>query len=148
MTTQQGDVLLFQTNDDGDIIAAENVIGMTVGFETMAYLCLFGGNEDDDGSADTNQQYWGNLNEDDETRRYRSRTQYLLQSIPATSSNLLKIQDAVLEDLNVFLQAGIANDITATVTIPSYNRVRIAITIDANGREDQFTFTENWKAAA
>ena len=47
--TQQGDVLLFQTVDDGEINIENGVVEMSGGLETAAYLSLYGGNEDDDG---------------------------------------------------------------------------------------------------
>ena len=144
---QQGDVLLQQTNDNGEISVVNGVATMTGSFETMAYLCLFGGNEDDAGGADTTETWWGNLDEIDPDLRYVSETQNLLKSIPAISSNLLKIQAAAERDLAVFTNKNIASSITVVVSIPALNRVTIAVDIEAVGEESSFNFTENWRTA-
>lgn len=144
---QQGDVLLQQTNDNGEISVVNGVTEMTGSFDTMVYLCLFGGNEDDDGSADNPETWWGNLDEVDPDLRYVSETQNLLKSLPAISSNLLKIQAAAERDLAVFINKSIASSVTVAVSIPALNRVNIAVDIEANGVKTSFKFTENWEAS-
>ena len=144
---QQGDVLLQQTNDNGEIEVVNGATTMTGSFETMAYLCLFGGNEDDDGSADSSESWWGNLDEIDPDLRYVSETQNLLNSVPAISSNLLKIQAAAERDLAVFTNKSIASSVTVAVSIPALNRVAIVVDIEANGVKTSFKFTENWEAS-
>jgi hypothetical protein len=146
MQNQQGDVLLFQTNDDGEIIVTDGIVKMTPAFETMVYLCMFGGNEDDDGSNNNPLTWWANKKETDPNKRYVSKTQNLLRSLPATSANLLALQEAVYSDLQVFIDANIASDIEVNVTIPELNKVNISGSIEANGIEAEFNFTENWRA--
>ncbi len=145
---QQGDINLFQTNDDGDIIVENGLVRMTGRFGTAAYLSLFGGNEDDDGSQDNSHGWWGNIDEVDPAERYVSETQNILESLPATSANLRRVEDAVRRDLQWFLVKNIANTVTVAVSIPAINRLKIVITIEAQGEEEEFEFTENWKAAA
>ena len=145
--SQQGDVLLQQTNDNGDISVVNGVVEMTGSFETMAYLCLFGGNEDDDGRSDNSETWWGNIDEIDPDLRYVSETQNLLKSIPAISSNLLRIQAAAERDLAVFITKNIASSVTVVVNVPALNRVAITVDIEADGEESSFKFTENWRAA-
>ena len=144
---QQGDVLLQQTNDNGEIKVVNGVVTMTGSFETMVYLCLFGGNEDDDGRPENPETWWGNLDEIDPDLRYVSETQNLLKSIPATSSNLLKLQAAAERDLAVFTNKNIASSVSVAVSIPALNRVAYVVDIEANGEESSFNFTENWRAA-
>ena len=144
---QQGDVLLQQTNDNGEIEVVNGVVTMAGSFETMVYLCLFGGNEDDAGGADTTESWWGNLDEIDPDLRYVSETQNLLKSIPAVSANLLKIQAAAERDLAVFTNKSIASSVTVVVSIPALNRVTIAVDIEAIGEKSSFKFTENWEAS-
>lgn len=143
---QQGDVKLFQTNDDGDISVVNGAVEMSGGLETAAYLSLFGGNEDDDGRPDNPANWWGNLDEVDPVRQYRSETQNLLQGIPATSANLRRIEDAVVRDLTWFLDERVASSVAVEASIPAVNRVQITVNIEANGEESSFEFTENWKA--
>lgn len=147
MTNQQGDVLLFQTNDGGDINVEDGVVEMTPGLGVAAYLALFGGNEDDDGRDENPHNWWGNIDETEPSRRYRSETQHLLQSIPAVTGNLRRIEDAALRDLNFFLEDGIASSVSAEASIPAVNTVMVEILIEAQGVESSFAFTENWKAS-
>ena len=137
--SQQGDVLLSQTNDDGEITVTGGVVEMTGDFRTAAYLSLFGGNEDD-------TTYWGDALEIDPAFKYVSKTQNLLQALPAVSANLLRIEDAAKSDLSWFLTKSIASSLDVVASIPALNRIQIAITIEAHGEESAFTFTENWKA--
>ena len=146
MAEQQGDVKLFQTNDDGEITVTGGIVEMSGGLETMAYLCLFGGNEDDDGRDDNPFNWWGNLDENETANQYRSETQNLLQALPATTGNLRRIEDAANRDLAVFTEEKIASLVTVAVSIPGINRIKIIVDIEANGEESSFEFTENWKA--
>ena len=146
--TQQGDVLLFQTIDDGEINVESGLVEMTAGFETAAYLALFGGNEDDDGSQDNPHNWWGNLDEADTAKQYRSETQNLLQSIPATVNNLKRIGKAAERDLAFFVSTGAASAVNVVVGMPGLNKVSISCSITAKGKETDFIFIENWKAAA
>lgn len=144
--TQQGDVLVFQTDDDGEIEVINGLVTMTGRFETAAYFSLFGGNEDDDGRQDNNETFWGNLDEIDPAFKLISRTQNLLQSIPATSSNLKRIEDAALNDLQWFLDKKIASSVEVIVTLPALNTIKISISIKAEGEEENFEFVENWRS--
>lgn len=144
---QQGDVLLFQTNNDGEITVTDGVVQMSGGLETAAYLSLFGGNEDDDGLSDNGNTYWGNLDEIDPAMQYRSETQNLLQGIPATTGNLRRIEDAALRDLQWFVNKKIASSVSVVVTIPELNRIKITVEIEAQGEEFSFEFVENWKVS-
>ena len=143
---QEGDVHLFQTADDGDISVTSGIVEMTGGLETAAYISIFGGNEDDDGSNDSNQTWWANLNEVEQQYQFRSETQNLLQALPATSGNLIKVTNAVKRDLNWFLTLNIASSVSVAVSMPALNTICISVEITAYGEENQFQFTENWKA--
>lgn len=143
---QQGDVSLFQTSDDGEINIASGITEMGGGLETAAYLSLFGGNEADDGSQDSTFTWWGNLDETDTMSQYRSETQFLLKSIPATTGNLLRIKDAVTRDLGWMTSISVASSIGVAVTMPGLNKVDIRVDIEALGETSSFNFTENWAA--
>lgn len=145
MDNQQGDVLLYQTVDDGDIIVEGGVTRMTGGFETAAYLSLFGGNEDDNG-IDSKFTWWSNLNETESDLKYVSETQYLLKSLPATANNLRRVNDAISRDLQWFLDRKIASSIDVESSIPSVNKIKISVSIKAEGDVFDFEFVENWKA--
>lgn len=144
---QQGDVLLFQTTDDGDINVTSGLVEMSAGLRTAAYLSLFGGNEQDAGGSDKSQQWWGNVVEPDPARHHRSETQHLLQALPVTTANLRRIEDAIKRDLAWMVTFGAASSIDVATSIPSPNRIQIVIKVNAEGEESEFAFVENWKAA-
>lgn len=140
------DVLLYQTNDNGEINVEGGVVEFSGGLRTSVYLSLFGGNEDDPGGSDTALSWWGNKIEPDPVRAYRSETQYLLSSIPALPKNLRRIEQAVKRDLQWMIEQRAASEIEVSASVPSLNRVAIELKIRAQGREENFNFSENWKA--
>jgi len=142
---QQGDIVLFQTDNDGNITVESGIVDMSGGLETAAYLSLFGGNEDDDGRDDNIFDWWGNLDENEKSRQYHSETQHLLQALPITTGNLQRIEAAATRDLAWFLDNNIASSVTVGVTILDLNRIKITIDIDAFGDESRFEYVENWK---
>lgn len=147
--TQQGDVLLYQGNDDGNITIENGLVSMSGGLETAAYLSLFGGNEQDDGRDGNPLSWWGNLIETDHPeRQYRSETQYLLRSIPAVPSNLRRIEDAAARDLAWLITSKVANAFEIEATMPGLNKVRISVSITADGNPSEFVYIENWRADA
>lgn len=148
MQNQQGDVTLFQTDNEGEINVRDGIVEMGGGLETAAYLSLFGGNEDDDGLADNPKTWWGNIEEVDPARQYKSETQYLLKAIPATSGNLRRIEDAAARDLAWFIAERVASSVTVSASIPGVNRIKLTVDIEADGIESRFEFVENWKASA
>lgn len=125
------DVLLFQTNNDGDITDG---LTLTTGLETAVYLSLFGGNENDDGTPGNPKAYWANVNTDEADQRQISRLQNLLAGLPATTGNLKRLNDAALADLAWL------DGVTVSSSIPQLNRVKI--TVDIKGQE--FQFIEGW----
>ena len=143
---QQGDVILSQSADGGDITVENGAVEMSGGLESSVYLSLFGGNEDDEALNDKKYQWWGNIDESDSAKTYRSRTQHLLQSIPSTSANRKKIEDAVNQDLQWMLDSGVASNLSIFISIISANAVKISIGITAVGDEILFKFSQNWKA--
>lgn len=132
--TTAGDVLLFQTDNDGDILSD---FVLTSGMETAVYLSLFGGNEDDNGTSDNRAAWWANADMDDGDERQISRLQNLLSGIPASSANLKRLNDAALADL-AWLEG-----VSVYSSIPALNRVNIVI----NVHDETFEFKEEWAIA-
>jgi len=143
---QQGDVLLFQTNDDGNIIVEDGLVRMSGGLATAAYLSLFGGNQDDDGRDDSLENWWANFSEIDSDKHYRSETQNLLTALPLSTGNLRRIENAAMRDLAWFVAVGAATSVDVTATIPRLNTVALNVRIVADGSDSKFQFVENWKA--
>ena len=145
---QEGDVLLYQSVDGGEIVVENGLTEMSGGLETMAYLCLFGGNEDDDGSQDSPKTWWANLDEEDPDAQYRSETQNLLTRIPATTGNLKRLKDAAERDLAAFTNSGAADSVVVAVSIPALNKIKISASITVNGITTELKFLANWQASA
>ena len=143
---QQGDVKLYQTNDDGEIHVLGGIMKMTGGLETAVYLSLFGGNEDDDGREGNAENWWGNLDETDPAMQYRSETQNLLQSLPPTSGNLIRVEDAVSRDIQWLVDKKIASSISTSASIPELNQIKISISTRVDGLDSSFEFIEQWRA--
>lgn len=141
------DVLLFHTPDNGDINITNGQVETTGSFETAAYVSLFGGNVEDDGSQNNPRNWWGNLSEQQPSAQYRSRTQHLLGSIPPTSGNLRRLEEAARADLSWLLDLSIANELDVTARLFNRSLVCFNIVIRAEGLESQFEFTENWEAS-
>ncbi len=146
MAQQQGDVVLFQTTDDGNITVEDGLVEMSGGLETSAYLSMFGGNEDDDGSDNNPLTWWGNVDELEPSRQYRSETQNLLKALPITTGNLVRIKDAAGRDLAWLIEENVASSVLVSVGIPALNRIGIKVDIEARGEKSSFEFVENWEA--
>lgn len=132
------DVLLFQTPDDGDVSIDGGEFQLTDGLETAVYLSLFGGNWQDDGAEGNSLQWWGNSNVVDPDQRQRSRTQYLLQSLPATSGNLKRVEDAAVADL-AWLPDQYA--VSISTSMPARNKVQFVVQIN----DLTVTILEDWE---
>jgi len=139
------DVRIYQTDDGGEINLLENdTIEMDDGVGSAVYLSLFGGNEHDDGGSDTSKEWWGNSLETDPARKYRSKTQNLLKSIPATSANMRRIKTAAEDDLEWMIKDGVLTEINVRVYIPRPNWVKMII--DTNLGAWQFGYP--WEGTA
>jgi hypothetical protein len=143
---QQGDILVSQTADDGEFNIEDGITEMTPGLGNFAYLCMFGGNEDDSGAQNDSNEYWGNLLESSPEKHYRSETQYLLGVLPVTTGNLQRLRRAAERDLKPMIDVGAATTITVEVSLITYNSVEFVIGIEG---EQSLTliFTENWLAS-
>lgn len=135
------DVLLRQTPDGGEITIENGLVLMSEGLETAAYLSLCGGNQDDAGdAASVRKQWWGNFDEVEPSRTYRSETQYLLKSLAAVPRNLKRAEQAASRDLAWMLGAGLATRIDVASSIPALNRIRLEITIVTTTTTVQLVF--------
>jgi len=142
---QQGDVILYQSLDGGDIESVNGLITMSGGLQTAAYLSLFGGNqynkdENENIETETFKEWWGNSGEDEENK-YISKTQNFLEGMPPISSNLKKVEELAKEDLKWMINTNLATEITVNASIPQINMVKLEINID----NQTFVFIENWR---
>lgn len=140
------DVKIYQEPDGGNVTIENGITELDDGLASAAYLSMFGGNEDDTGAANDPNEWWGNQLEGDTARMYRGETETTLRNLPAIPASLRKVEEAMRRDLAWFLSSNIASSVTAEASIPRVDRVRLVVTIKAEGNESQFEYVENWKA--
>lgn len=140
-----GDVEIFHTLDGGEIAVENGTFATGPCLGSMAYLCLFGGNEDDDGSADNRLQWWGNFAEPDRARHYRSETQNLMTAMPLTTGNLKRLAEAAKRDTAVMISSGVVSEVNVAIGIPEVNVVRFVISFGENS--ESVTFNQTWAAS-
>ena len=139
------DFLLFLDPDGGNIEVIEGEPTLTDGPESAAILSLFGGNTDDAGLSGTNRkQWWANFVETDDAKRLRSRTQFLLNTIPANSGNLARIEDAMRSDLAWMVDL-LAAVVTVSASIPTLGRVLLSVSLEFDGKKTAFKLSAPWK---
>jgi phage gp46-like protein len=136
------DVRIYHTDDGGEI---DYVNGKAVmsrdGLESSVYLSMFGGNDEDGGiEADDPKQWWGNVDELDTAKRYRSETQHLLRTAPAIPATLQRVQESVERDLAWMTATEVSDEVSVVVTMPALNTVRIAIDVTVDGERHQLSF--------
>lgn len=120
------DVKLFQTVNDGDIDIINGAVVISDDPSSAAYISLFGGNNN--GSA-----WWGDAD-------LTSETQDLLYRLPPSSGNLLRLEQAVKNDLSWMNVQPYNWSVSASARIISVNRVEIIV--DINGAA--YTFNTEW----
>jgi len=143
------DVWMKNEDDGGDVEFRNGNPVMSDGLSTSVLLSLWGGNDEDSGAEATDpEEWWANLDETEDVRKYRSRTQFLLKSMPLTPSNLVTIEEAATGDLAWMVSEGIATEVEASASITAPQRLRLDVTVTvADGTEYNFTFTENMSGA-
>jgi phage gp46-like protein len=141
------DVDLILEENGGDLILSGGDVLIGNGLTSAAILSLFGGNFQDSNLPGTDSlQFWGNRIGEDPNESLRSETQKLLESIPATSENLLRVQDAVVRDLT-WLIGDIVSNLSVTISLIAVKRVLITIDLTVNGEDQQIQFTREWTGA-
>lgn len=139
------DAKVFHTEDGAEIEIENGQVTLSSGISEAAYFSMFGGNDDDSGAPDDPKQWWGNVEEPDRSRHYRGRTQAALQGVPVASSNLVRIKEAVVSDMEWMVAAEILSQLSVRVSVPRRNWVRILISgIAADGSRWQDVFEERW----
>ncbi len=135
------DVALQATANGGELTCANGEVLLDEGFATAVYLSLFGGNQDDPAlPGDMSRTWWGNVGESDTARQYRSRTGALIDSMPLTTGNLRRLEDAAKADL-AWLADGYATDLAVTARIPALRRVQLDVQIVIGAETYRFLFT-------
>ena len=121
-----GDVLLFDTEDGGEISVINGLVIPDGGFRTAVYLSLFGGDKDDGGEVASGDTWWGNRLEGVSENEK-------LVSVPLNSKNLKIAQDRAEEDLKWFLDDDIADSVEVELLDEGNNRIQLNVRIEKSG---------------
>jgi phage gp46-like protein len=112
----EGDALLFETVDGGELALENGLFVSDTQFSSAVYLSLFGGNQDDPGKVGNNKTWWGNyLDSVTKNEKMVSRFQAIITGLPMTVKNIREAETAAELDLQWFKDEKIADEITATI---------------------------------
>ena len=130
----EGDLLLCDTLDGGDIAISNGFIVSDRTFNTAIYLSLFGGNQEDNGRVRNSKTWWGNtLRGVNENQKLVSRFQAIIFGLPMTTKNILKADEAAKLDLAWLIDEGFADEITTDGRAAGHNRLSLKVQLKAGG---------------
>jgi phage gp46-like protein len=110
----EGDILLVDSPDGGEIVIENGLIKNDKQFTTAVYLSLFGGNLDDPGKTKSKRSWWGNIFAMAESEKIRSRFQFIINGYPMTVKYIREAETAALLDLEWMKKEKIADEINVT----------------------------------
>jgi len=136
----EGDLLLGETLDGGDVSIEDGLFMSDKQFSTAVYLSLFGGNKTDSGKVNNKNEYWYNLLSDiTENEKIRSRFQHIITGLPMSVKNIKEAEKAAVMDLQWFITEKIADEIMVYGQAVGKNRFKTTIKI----LKDKNTIFEN-----
>ena len=136
----EGDLLLFETIDGGDVFVENGLFVSDRQFNSAVYLSLYGGNKTDNGKTNSRDQFWGNFLEGiTESEKLRSRFQFIITGLPMSVKNIREAEQAAVIDLQWFIDEGIADQIFTTGRATGKNRFNLKVEI----LKDMNTLFEN-----
>ncbi|MCL2093826.1 MAG: hypothetical protein FWH12_06490 [Treponema sp.] len=150
LQTFEGDLLLFDTVDGGDVAIADGFFISDRALDTAVYLSLFGGNKEDNGKVKNRKTWWGNtLRGVSENQKLVSRFQAIIFGLPMTTKNILDAEEAARLDLEWLISEKLADEIVADGRAVSNKRFDLKIQI-TSGEKIIFknTYAVPWKAGS
>jgi phage gp46-like protein len=144
----EGDLLLEDTPDGGDIQIKDGLFVPDRTFSTAVYLSLFGGNIEDSGKVKNTKTWWGNtLEKTAANERLVSRFQALIAGLPMTTKNINAAEKSARLDLNWIIEEGAADTINVSGSATAHNKFSLRVEIKAGGKSIyENTFAIFWKA--
>jgi phage gp46-like protein len=144
----EGDLLLFETLDGGEIKIENDLFASDRSFNTAVYLSLFGGNKDDNGKVKNNKTWWANtLPAITENEKLVSRFQAITAGYPMTTKTIREAEAAARLDLKWLVDEGIADKISASGSAAGRNKFNLYVYIEARGKSIyENTFSLFWRA--
>lgn len=131
------DLALYVSPDGADLVI-DGDLKADAGMLEAVYLSMFGG-------SSNGREWWGNLIANSDDEKLISRTQQVLEALPATSSNLNRVHDAVAADLQwVTGENGFADELTIDTVIPEKNMCEIRISCAVSDQVYEWKFRKGW----
>lgn len=132
----EGDVLLIETPDGGDIVFESGLVKPCKDFSTAVYLSLFGGNKEDAGTVKNRYTWWANtLKETQENEKMASRFQAVITGLPLSVKNIRKAEAAALLDLGWLKSDGAADEIIAAGKTKGKNTFMLSVEVKSKGQQ-------------
>jgi phage gp46-like protein len=126
----EGDILLYETENGGEVKEENGLIMPDKNFFTAVYLSLFGGNKTDPGKVKNDNEWWGNrLSGISENEKLRSRFQFVIAGFPMTVKTIKEAETAAALDLDWFIQEKIADEITIYGQATGKNKFNLTVEI-------------------
>jgi phage gp46-like protein len=144
------DLKVIEEGNGGELVKTAKDLVVISGLQNMVYLALFGGCVE--ASTPTKRlpteqaaDWWGNslLFPDNPERQLNSLTERTLNEVALTSSGRVRIEQAVLKDLD-FMKA--FAEVSASVSIPETDKVVIQVTVQEPDNIEEQAFTFIWDA--
>lgn len=130
-----GDVLIFGTEDGGEIFIINGLVIPDESFRSAVYLSLFGGNKNDTGEVASGATWWGNkLEGTSENEKLVSRFVAFITAEPMTSKNLKTAEEKAAEDLHWFIEDGIADSVDVSIVDEGHGQVQLSVLIEKSGQ--------------
>jgi phage gp46-like protein len=150
LQTFEGDLLLFDTPDGGDVDITDGLFSCTRAYDTAVFLSLFGGNKEDNGKVKNRKTWWGNtLRGVTENQKLVSRFQSVISGLPMTTKNILTAEDAARLDLGWMVGEKLADEIFVDGRAVSQSRFNLKVQVKAKGSLMYgHTFAVPWKAGS
>ena len=125
-----GEMVIFTIeNGAGEIEISQN--NPEKSLQSAILLSLFGGNREDNG-LDQKKTWWGNIDEQNPDAKMISQFQNIVFSLPLTSANRLRLQEAAESDLNWLIKNKIVKKLKVNIRIDSTRKVTLSIDSDLN----------------
>lgn len=112
------DIFIFESGGGGEVVIRNNDLVTVNGYENMPFISMFGGAK----GWQNDLLLLGN-------NRHLAQTENALNTIPLTSAGRILIEQAILLDLETFVN-DIPNSTVSVSTTINKNRLDVAITIN------------------
>jgi len=131
----EGDLLLTDTLDGGDINLIDDIFISDTSIKTAVYLSLFGGNKDDNGKVKNKFTWWGNtLTGVSENEKIISRFQAVIFGLPMSTKNIQEAETAAAMDLQWIIDEGIGDEVNVNGSATARNKFNLKVNIKSKGK--------------